>query len=312
VTLHFDRIGSPNVAIRSTVRPRHIDTIDQGAWSSKGKRLAQEDAFVLQEINNGAVLLAGVMDGHLGPAASHFVRQELPMKLSHELLSPSSQPSLLQTALESSWAQTCETYWASCENDLCSAEYDPREGVLNANTASSDAVAGTTTSVFSLDHENGELLLMNCGDSRTLVIDTQGQLLFQTTDHTPESEIERFEEGKRQGLDYNIPYCRRSKWRIQVGDYDYAVSRALEGRFATSKGVINTPDFTSLGVAEPGWSILSATDGLWEVMDSQEVARIVHKQRSQGMKASDIAKNLCSMAIKKGSSDNVSAVLVML
>jgi serine/threonine protein phosphatase PrpC len=303
-------VGSPNVAIRRIVRPRQIDTVDEGAWSSKGRRSAQEDAYVLQEINNGAVLLAGVMDGHLGPAASHLVREELPEKLSHELLSTDKDG--LQSALERSWNQTCEAYWASCEADECSADYDPREGILNANTASDDAVAGTTTSVFALDHETGELLAMNCGDSRTIVIDAQGSIMFQTMDHKPEYEIERFEEGKRQGLDYSIPKCRMSRWSVTVGDYDYAVSRSLEGRFATSKGVVNVADFTSLGAAEPGWSILSATDGLFEVMDSQEVARIVHRMRSQGSKASEIAKSLCSMAVKKGSSDNVSSVIVML
>ena len=88
VTLHLDRKA---VAVRddaakklqspipSLEAPIQVD--DQGAWSSKGRRKAQEDAFVLHEVHDTkqrTVLLAGVMDGHLGTAASHFVRDNLP------------------------------------------------------------------------------------------------------------------------------------------------------------------------------------------------------------------------------------------
>merc|ERR1712183_755815 len=99
--------------------------------------------------------------------------------------------------------------------------------------------------------------------------------------------------------DYSLPKCRLSKWSLSVGAYEYAVARSLEAPFATSKGIVSDPDITQ-HLVEAGEALLSASDGLWEVMDSNEVALDLYKMRKQGMSASDSAKALCSMAIKKG------------
>ena len=121
----------------------------------------------------------------------------------------------------------------------------------------------------------------------------------------------RLKAGKEQGLDYSIPQCSVSRWWLSVGDYQYAVGRSLEGPFATSKGIVSTPDMTDLQ-AEPGFALICATDGIWETMDSKEVAHVVATVRDRGTSAGDAAKTICSMAVEKGSSDNVSAVIVYL
>ena len=64
--------------------------------------------------------------------------------------------------------------------------------------------------------------------------------------------------------------------------------------------------------AEPGYAVICASDGIWEVMDSDEVAHVVATVRARGTSAGDAAKTICSMAIEKGSSDNVSTVIVYL
>lgn len=116
----------------------------------------------------------------------------------------------------------------------------------------------------------------------------------------------------KEGLPYSEPQCRLSRWRIPVGDYEYAVARSLEGPFATSRGIVSTPDVNVMQ-AESRTTLLVATDGLWEVMDTEQVAKILTKLRfRERLSAGDAAKSLCSVAIEKGSLDNVSAVVVYL
>jgi serine/threonine protein phosphatase PrpC len=203
------------------------------------------------------------------------------------------------------------TYQNECiSGDECVADYDPREGLLMANTGSKDAIAGTTTTVLALDKQTSHLAFLNCGDSRGLLVNSKGKVLYKTRDHTPEREAERLTAGKEQGLLYKEPQCRMNRWAVEVGDYDYAVARSLEGPFATARGIVATADTDALQ-AEPGTTAVIASDGLYEIMDSDQVARLVTKMRwEQGMSAGGAAKSLCYMAVEKGSSDNVSVVVV--
>lgn len=316
VTLHFDRkanvVGSnDNLPIASMEGP--IIVADQGAWSRRGKRFAQEDAFILHEVHDTrerSVLLAGVMDGHLGTAASKLVQAELPIHFSDELLRHLGKST--SEMLSAAWEATSQSYWANClSSDECVADYDPREGFLNANTGSEDAVAGTTAAIMALDKKLGHIAVLNCGDSRGVILNSQGLPIFQTIDHKPDMDMERLSEGRKLGKDYSLPQCRFSKWFLLVGEYEYAVSRSLEGPLATSKGIANTPDISVIQ-AEAGMSGLIASDGLWEVIDTEEVCLILTNLRGMGKGAGDAAKTICSMAIERGSSDNVSVVILYL
>ena len=275
--------------------------------------MAGINVAVLHEIQDSigrSVLVAGVFDGHAGNAASKFASRELPLLVSEELFG--NKNIAVGTVLEKAWNKICLDYQNACSSEtVCIADYDAREGTLDANTGAVDLVAGTTASLAALDESNGNIFVLNCGDSRTIVVSKDGKVKYQSIDHSPEQEMDRLKAGKAQGLDYSIPECSVSRWWLSVGDYQYAVGRSLEGPFATSKGIISDPDMTKIQ-AEPGSAIVCATDGLWEVMDSKEVAHVVATVRSRGTNAGDAAKTICSMAIEKGSSDNVSAVVVYL
>lgn len=172
-----------------------------------------------------------------------------------------------------------------------------------------------------------ELTVLNCGDSRTLVVGqpTSPELgdsvvAFETRDHSPddEIEIERLERGKEMGLDYSVPVCSiTSGSYMVVGDYQYALCRSLEGSYVTSKGIVSDPDVTTVNLASAladrqKCALVLACDGLFEVMSNEEVGREVVRMRGEGYKAGDIAKNLCGQALKKGSYDNLSVVVVYL
>lgn len=265
---------------------------------------------VLHEIHDTkdrSVLIMGVMDGHGGTAASTKVSTELPTVLRNQVVF-NRLP--LEQALLDSWNMICQSYQQQCaDEEQCIADYDSREGVLTANTGSEDLIAGTTASVMALDETNGVLVVLNCGDSRSMVVTVDGKVQFATQDHTPQTEEERLMQGIAAGLDYSLPKCKFSKWYISTGMYEYAVGRSLEGPYVTSKGIVSDADISKTLVG-PGEILMSATDGLWEVMDSEEVASILHRMKQQGLHARDAARSLCSMAVKKGTTDNVSVVVV--
>lgn len=302
-----EEVGVGKLADKQPVRP-----IDHGAWSLKGRRDYQEDRFILHEYQgelDKPVLVVGVMDGHGGAAASKAVSESLPSLFSANYYGEDQQT--VSVALEKAWDSVCQSYRSQCTSEMCVADYDPREGTLEANIGGEDLMAGTTTSVVALDERNGEITVLNCGDSRSLLVDKKGKLLFQTKDHSPQYEIERLQKGIDEGLEYSLPECSLSRWFLRVGDYQYALSRSLEGPFATSKGIVSTPDVSVLQ-SKPKMSIVVATDGIFEVMDSEEVSHFASEMRASGRSAADAAKSLCSMAIRKGSEDNVSAVMVYL
>ena len=268
ITLHLDRkcyINANKYLASSTTNPAFtpnvrmangytligenpIQAIDQAAWSSRGRRKSQEDRYILHEVlmyNKGAsnILLAGVLDGHLGTAAAGTVEEEFPTMMTQELLLESSfYPTWEQNQdkewednlgvrLESAWQKVCDFYRGQCsdgsdgEDVGCRvADYDSVEGVLDATTGSSDLVAGTTANLAALDKSTGQVALLNCGDSRSLVLDGT-TIVFESVDHKPERELERFRYGQRnqQNSLYPLPQCRFSRWYVPVGEYEYKV-----------------------------------------------------------------------------------------
>jgi len=328
--LHFDRlsrlneqvpIDQTNVGGQSSKK-----VVSQGTWKSKGRRGNQEDGFVLHEIKNdasGGVLLAGVFDGHAGTAASESVSKVLPSLFREELLSSNGQgDSVIRDALEQSWRTTCDLYRNGCD------ENGPVEGTLFTETGSIDLiVAGTTATIAAISMNpsgTNELTLLNCGDSRTMlvgepVVGDGSVVVFETRDHSPDDmiEIERLSRGADLGLDYSIPECSMSGSYLRVGDFQYALCRSLEGSYVTSKGIVSDADVTNINLttALAGRqynSLVLACDGLLEVMSSEEVGREVVLMRKAGYKADEVAKNLCGQALKKGSYDNISVIVLHL
>eukprot|EP00804_Cyclotella_cryptica_P003019 CCRYP_006010-RA/>CCRYP_006010-RA protein AED:0.28 eAED:0.28 QI:747/1/1/1/1/1/3/53/323 len=308
----------------------------QGAWKSKGRRNSQEDNFILHEVRNrgvGDVLLCGVFDGHGGTAASESVSKVLPPLFSEELEQSSAEgQDVIKLALEKSWETTCDTYRSLCENGECVVDYDPREGILFAETGSKDLIAGTTATIAAISlNPSGarELTVLNCGDSRTILVgelkaqsnekSDNSVVVFETRDHSPDDELEiqRLQRGKEAGLDYSVPECSMSQSFLRVGDFQYALCRSLEGSYVTSKGIVSDPDITTLQLSQilderQHCALVLSCDGLFEVMSNEEVGLEVVRMRKEGYKAGETAKNLCGQALKKGSYDNISTIVVYL
>lgn len=252
-------------------------------------------------------------------------RKVLPSILSSELRSNQNIP--LKLALDTSWDLICDTYRNSCmidgAND-CIAEYDAKEGILYAGIGSSDLVAGSTATIAATAINSrgivSDIIILNCGDSRTLIVgeplDGKGSFIqFHTQDHVPSCPQEAAR--LRSNPNFADPECSMNKFWLTVGDYRYAVSRSLEGPLATSKGIISESELFDINISTLTKSksqamIIQASDGLFEVLDNEEVAREANAMRKGGLTAQECAKALCKLAIKKGTTDNVTVLVVFL
>ena len=247
----------------------------------------------------------------------------LPVLLSSQLAL--NMDAALDIALDMTWDSICDSYREGCSvlGSGCVAEYDAREGILYAGTGSKDLVPGSTATISALrlndEGSISDLVVLNCGDSRTIVAGepaSKGSLVhFVTRDHVPSCPIE--DKRLRSNENYSNPQCSTNKYWLKIGDYRYALSRSLEGPLATSKGIIHESDLTTINIEDLAASrshntIIQASDGLFEVLDNEEVARSVLAMRKEGLCAKDCAKTLCRMALKKNTSDNVSVVVVYL
>lgn len=341
VVVHFDRKQRTFSAEYSKEKPNSVDIVSHGACSLKGHRKAQEDSILLHEFDmqTQKVLLSAVFDGHGGNAASIAASSQLPQLLSSELLL--HPENTLTIALENAWDMVCESYREGCLllGSKCVAGYgkcnqsltilclprnsnhivlDASEGILYASTGGEDLSAGTTATIAAIS--DSEVTILNCGDSRTLIVgeplDKINWVQFVTRDHKPSDALEQ--ERLRMNPDFSIPECSMGKYWIKVGDYRYTLSRSLESAFVTSKGIISQPDVYKIDLKDVMKNIKSscvliqASDGLFDVLDNEEVARDAIKLRKAGLDAKECASQLTKLALKKGSSDNISVVATYL
>jgi len=88
------------------------------------------------------------------------------------------------------------------------------------------------------------------------------------------------------------------------------VSRAF-GDASLKKYVTAEPEVTSFPLTVGDDFLILACDGLWDVVDNDAVAKIVRsKTSSQGIK--EAAQALTSYAVRCGSNDNVTVIVVQL
>jgi len=257
-------------------------------YAVKGRRPTMEDRFSIvddKSSNEKRFMGFAVYDGHGGPYLANFAeRYILPSIIRSYLSTPEKDKSSVNlTQLLS-------------EEIVKNDEEAMEKGGLGQDLSGSTALVGVL-------HKN-KLYIANVGDSRAVAtkIDTLDEALQITMDHKPnhDRELERI---KAAGgwVAFN------GVWR--VGGI-LAVSRALGDAYLKKFGwVTATPDVFVIDLKRlPLQYIIMASDGLWDVFSSQEAVEFV----SPYINTEELfgAKQLAEKAMKKGSSDNVTVMIV--
>jgi len=311
---------------------------DVSVRALKGNRVYMEDEYY---VSNGG-RFAAVFDGHGGGGVSAFLRDGLYGKISKHLTAHN-------TANQNNNTNKITT------QSLCE-EADDDKLLLSSSNFSSDsslrAIVRSIRSAFvevddeilKMDdlhyqgstalaiwlHENptsGQrtLLSANIGDSRA-VLSRNGRAVNLTRDHKPDDEIER----KRlislgEEIEWD-DYCQVHRIR------NLSLSRAVGDRYA-KPAVSGEVEIQLLPLSESGEKkdkfVVLASDGLWDVMTSQECVDFIQdclndssttmrkvtpleRQRQKFARRKNMSRFVANEALRRGSGDNVCVIIVWL
>lgn len=284
--------------------------------------MCNEDAHCLFDNGQVSWALFGVFDGHGGVEMSEHCAVHWPSYIwnhTQRLLTP-PPTDLLKSAMAESFADA--------ERALLE-EARSRSGIWQEQGTCAVVAVLTAT----------ELVVGNVGDSRAVLCDRSGQAVRVTVDHKVSTAGEAEALRKRGGaVDENLKYVRLPD-DPEVG---ISVSRSLgDARFKAGAGILPaTPDVFHFALQSGGAResesaaqlydfLLLCCDGVWDVMGDQEVvdlarARILkvvgerkqnrspRRQSLSEEECSEVCRCITQEAIRKGSADNVTAVIVVL
>jgi serine/threonine protein phosphatase PrpC len=273
----------------------------------KGSRVTMEDEYFVA----GGGRFAAVFDGHGGGGVSQLLKNRLYDAVCQYLQ---------QKHWEEGRGQQIPSLSAQVAALRCAFSQIEKD-VLKDDSLKYQG----STAVAVVIHESQEghrtLLSANVGDSRA-ILSRRGNAVDLTRDHKPNDEREK---ARILGMDETIEWDSYSKvHRVR----NLSLSRAIGDRYA--KPVVSGEvEIQHFPVAEDRDEFfLLASDGLWDVMSSQDVVSFVHnrletelnreqldKDDHEGTKLvlrRNMAKFVASEAIRRGSGDNVCVLMVWL
>ncbi|KAJ0233964.1 protein phosphatase 2C 69 [Hirschfeldia incana] len=243
-----------------------------GYASSAGKRSSMEDFFEtrIDGIDGQIVGLFGVFDGHGGARAAEYVKRHL----FSNLITHPKFISDTKSAITDAYNHT------------------DSEFLKSENSHNRDAGSTASTAIIIGDR----LIVANVGDSRA-VISRGGNAIAVSRDHKPDQSDERERIENAGGF-----VMWAGTWR--VGGI-LAVSRAFGDRLL-KQYVVADPEIQEEKIDESLEFLILASDGLWDVFSNEEAVAMVKEVEDP----EESATKLVGEAIKRGSADNITCVVV--
>lgn len=273
------------------------------------------------------MLSAAVFDGHAGTAAVNFLMENLYYIVETRIDTMSL--GLDCTLAERDEALCCPIELHSVLTDCyCQADIKLLEWLEGQPKEDASSGCTATTALVRADR----VIVANVGDSRA-VLSRKGKALDLSTEHrvygrgpAVESEISRIESVGGWIDDGRV--CGILAVSRAFGDSDFKgkglhhmlAEGVKEGMWDeefvssvsfTGDPVSSEPDVFELTVSqEEDEFLIVATDGLWDVMTSQEVVEYVRNQLRKGNDSSEVAERLASVAVKRRTADNVAVIVI--
>lgn len=226
---------------------------------------------VLGMLGGEAVTLYGVFDGHGGQQAAQHCKDNVGKALVRSIDFPHNPEEALRDAI----LTLDDEYLAEARRDFRD------DG---------------TTLILAMAHGE-KITVANVGDSRAILVMGDGTAKALSEDHKPNSDSEK----KRiEALGGSVVFW--GVWRVEG---ILAVSRAIGDRML-KEYVTAEPDFIHHDVDPDDSFVIIASDGLWDVVDNDEAAKICADIKD----AQDAADVLASEAYHRGSSDNICVLVI--
>lgn len=259
---------------------------------------------------------AAVFDGHGGGGVSQYLKKQLYQHVQENLQEKHWEERDDQAAKDLPHQQPS----IACHVAALRAAFEQVEKDVIADD--NLAYQGSTAVAVVL-HETDDgirtLLSANVGDSRA-VLSRKGVAVELTHDHKPTDEREK---ARIMAMGETIEWDQQCKvHRVR----NLSLARAIGDRYA-KPAVSSEVEIQRFPVVEEEDEfIVLASDGLWDVMSSQDVVSFVHNHMNSELASMpkdneanyklvlrrNMAKFLAREAYRKGSTDNISVLMVWL
>lgn len=264
---------------RPSMEDAHSAVLDAAHLRLPRKRHPQKD-----HSESSSFAFFGIFDGHGGPRAAEFVAANLFPYLQAEKLKHTDTRSALDSALrqvEDAWMKVAEK---------------------------EKATDGTCAAVAVID--GLRLVAASIGDSE-LVLSRNGQAYAVCEVHNPSRNEEEANRIKEEGGTLD-----RKRMRVldPEGERSLALSRTIgDLKFKQKRtGVIAEPQIAEYTLQAGDEFLLIGCDGVWDVVQHQEAVDLCANLLRHEKKPHEVAKELVEYAFSKGSTDNISACIIVL
>lgn len=269
-----------------------------GISNAIGGREYMEDRFYIGE--SGTLPFFMVMDGHGNDKVANYLVETCQNKM--ELLSQSLDA--IEAPNEEDFNQSVIATIKKSFEDW-NAELEEKKNTFSQK--------GGSTLLASMVYK-GKLIFANTGDCRAVVL--RGTKYKQMTEDAKPYEYKFLKTiYKLGGFVCLIPEQDENdeggRVVARVGT-TLAVARAF-GDFGvngiTAKPKVTILDLTTLDPNKGNFVIL-ASDGVWDAVDAKKSAEILLSLNKSGMPLNSIAQSLIQTALKNGSDDNCTAIII--
>jgi len=159
---------------------------------------------------------------------------------------------------------------------------------------------GSTFCALLFDLRNKRIWSVNIGDSKALKLSLdktrKTPSRFLTIEHKASNadEVKRVE--KQGGCILNGRLAGNLLVTRSLGDFDFK-----------KYGLVSTPDVEEIDLEENQLYVI-ASDGIWDVLDITHFEKQVNEANNGDLKS--VARRVCGQAVKLGSTDNISLILI--
>lgn len=160
-----------------------------------------------------------------------------------------------------------------------------------------------TTALIVLKQGN-KMWVAHCGDSRAIITLENGNSIQVTYDHKPNRDDEYRRINASGG--FVAPAYKGDVYRVNGS---LAVSRSI-GDLDLFPYVTWKPEISYVSITSKFSFLVLCTDGIWDVMSNDDISTILSKNSL--FSNINIAQAICTLAKNRGSTDNMSIVIVRL
>lgn len=294
-----------------------------GVSSQQGWRKTQEDSHVCAQLE-GNTMLFGVFDGHGGGEVAKFCAEHIHEEIKSipefqnkqygesliavfhrmdDMLRTPEGVARLRHFREGSVEAKDEENSFDFIRTLLVAQQGARQADYEDYGGCQEEVqAGCTAVVAILD--GNTLYVANAGDSRA-VLSRQGKAVALSYDHKPSHPTERERIISAGGFLSEIGGMCRVNGNLNlsraIGDLKYKSNQELH---PSAQIITAEPDIEETTLQKGDEFLVLACDGIWDVMNNQEVIDFVRKGLLQGKTCESIASDILDNCIATDPKEN--------